>query len=89
MRLKRLPRDDLAVAKPVGPRALALVSDFIRFDPSELDTPQPDHGVPCCYEALRENAWLHDLPYAVEKSVPRPEHPLDAAVGWAILATPR
>ena len=44
--LKRLPRDDLAVAKPVGPRALALVSDFTRFDPPEFDSPQPPASVP-------------------------------------------
>ena len=59
MSLKRLPRDDLAVAKPVDPRALALVSDFARFDPPEFDSPQPDHGVASCYEALREDTWLH------------------------------
>jgi len=61
MSLKRLPRDDLAVAKPVGPRALALVSDFTRFDPSQLDSPESDHGVASCYEARREYAWLHVL----------------------------
>src|SRR5215208_5132534 len=58
---KRLPRDDLALAKPVGPRALALVSDFTRFDPSELDSPESDHGVASFHEALREYAWLHVL----------------------------
>jgi hypothetical protein len=61
MSLKRLPRDDLAVAKPVGPRALALVSDFTRFDPPEFHSPEPDHGVASRYEALREDAWLHVL----------------------------
>jgi hypothetical protein len=61
MTLKRLPRDDLAVAKPEGPRTLALVSDFARFDPSDLDSPEPDHAVASCYEALREDAWLHVL----------------------------
>jgi hypothetical protein len=61
MSLKRLPRDDLAVAKPVGPRALALVSDFTRFDPPDFDSPQPDQGVASRHEALREDAWLHVL----------------------------
>jgi hypothetical protein len=61
MCLKRLPRDDLAVAKPIGPRALALVGDFTRLDPPDLGSPEPDHGVASCYEALREDARLHVL----------------------------
>src|SRR5918995_349081 len=61
MSLKRLPLDDLAVAKPVGPRALALLSDFTRFDPPDFDSPEPDHGVASCYEALREDARPHVL----------------------------
>jgi hypothetical protein len=61
MSLERLPLDDLAVAKPVGSRALALVSDFTRFDPPDFGSPEPDHGVASCHEALREDAWLHVL----------------------------
>src|SRR5918994_7952685 len=61
MSLKRLPLDDLAVAKPVGPRALALLSDLTRFDPPDFGSPEPDHGVAFCDEALREDAWPHVL----------------------------
>jgi hypothetical protein len=61
MSLKRLPPNDLPVAKPVGPCALALVSDFTRFDPPKFDSPQPDHDVASRYEALREDAWLRVL----------------------------
>ena len=88
MSLKRLPRDDLAVAKPVGPRALALVSDFTRFDPPELDSPQPDHGVASCYEALREDARLHVLisrfkpiAHLVVPAQPRPAWSLEHNLG--------
>jgi hypothetical protein len=47
--------------RAAGPRALALVSDFTRFDPPELDSPESDHGVASCYEPLREYAWLQVL----------------------------
>ena len=36
MSLKRLPLDDLAVPKPVGPCALALASNLARFDPPDF-----------------------------------------------------
>jgi hypothetical protein len=61
MRFKRLPPDDLAVAKPVDPRALAVVSEFTRLDPPELGSPEPHQGVVSWYEALWEDAWLHVL----------------------------
>jgi hypothetical protein len=61
MRLKRLPRNDLAVPKPIGPRAVALVSDFIRLDPPGLGLAESDHDVASRYEALRDDAWLHVL----------------------------
>ena len=41
--VKQLSSDDLAVAKPVGPRALALVSDFTRLDPPHLHFSKSDH----------------------------------------------
>jgi hypothetical protein len=61
MGLKRPPHDDLAFAKPVGPRALALVSDFTRLDPPDFHSPEPDHGVASGHEALREDARPHAL----------------------------
>jgi hypothetical protein len=88
MSLKRLPRDDLAVAKPVGRRALALVSDFTRFDPPHFGSPEPDHGVASVHEALREDAWLHVLisrfkPFAhlVVAAQPRPAWSLEHNLG--------
>lgn len=59
MSLKRLPRDDLPITKPEGPCALALVSDFTRSNPSNLDFPEPDHDDALCHEALRDDARLH------------------------------
>src|SRR4051794_41228588 len=61
MSLKRLPRDDLSVAKPEGPRALALVSEFARLDPPDLNSPESDHHVPLCDKPLRDDAGLHIL----------------------------
>ena len=88
MSLKGLPRNDLAVAKPVGPRALALVSDFTRFDPPEFGSPQPDHGVASRYEALREDAWLHvhisrlkPIAHLVVPAQPRPAGSLEHNLG--------
>jgi hypothetical protein len=88
MSLKRLPLDDLAVAKPVGPSALALVSDFTRFDPPDFDSPEPDHGVASSYEALREDAWLHGLisrfkpiAHLVVPAQPRPAWSLEHNLG--------
>jgi hypothetical protein len=57
--VKRLPPDDLAVAKPVGPRPLALVTDLARVEPPDLGPPDPDHSVPSRYEAFRDDARLH------------------------------
>src|SRR5919198_1925221 len=88
MSLKRLPLDDLAVAKPVGPRALELVSDFTRFDPPDFHSPEPDHRVASFDEALREDAWLHVLisrfkPFAhlVVPAQPRPAWRLEHNLG--------
>src|SRR3954447_4862923 len=61
MRLERLPLDDLAGAKPIGTRALDLLSDFTRFDPPQFGSAEPDHGVAACDEARREDARLHVL----------------------------
>jgi hypothetical protein len=61
MSAKWLPPDDLAPAKPVGARALELASHFTRLDPSNLGSPETDHGVASCYEALREEARLNVL----------------------------
>src|SRR5215204_784441 len=57
MSFKRLPGDDLAVAKPEGPRALALVSDLTRLDPPSLDLAKSDHDRALCQEAVRDDAW--------------------------------
>ena len=88
MSLKGLPRNDLAVAKPVGPRVLALVSDFTRFDPPEFGSPQPNHGVASRYEALREDAWPHVLisrlkpiAHLVVPAQPRPAGNLEHNLG--------
>jgi hypothetical protein len=88
MGLKRLPLDDLAAAKPVDPGALALVSEFTRLDPPELDSPEPDHGVVSCYEALREDAWPHVLisrfkpiAHLVVPAQPRPAWSLEHNLG--------
>ena len=88
MSLKRLPPADLAVAKPVDARALALVSDFTRFDPPDFGSPQPDHGVVSCYEALREDAWLHvhisrfkPITQLVVPAQPRPAWSLEHNLG--------
>jgi hypothetical protein len=61
MRLKRLPPDDLAVAEPERPRALALMSDITRLDLPEFRSPQPDHSVAFGDEPCREDARPHVL----------------------------
>jgi hypothetical protein len=88
MSLKRLPLDDLAVAKPVGPRALALVSDFTRFEPADFDSPEPDHSVASRHEALREDPGLHGLisrfkpiAHLVVPAQPRPAWSLEHNLG--------
>src|ERR671930_1619698 len=88
MRLKRPPHDDIAVAKPVGPRALALVSDLTRFDPPRLHSPEPDYGVAARHEALREDARPHVLvsrfkpsAHLVVPAQPRPTRSLEHNVG--------
>ena len=88
MSLKRLPLDDLAVAKPVGTRALALMSDFTRFDPPDLGSPKTDHGVASRYEALREDARLYVLiprfepiAHLVVPAQPRPAWSLEHDLG--------
>jgi hypothetical protein len=59
--VKWLPLDDLAVAEPAGPRALALVSDLTRLDPPDLHFPQSDHDVALYDEAIRDDSRLHVL----------------------------
>lgn len=88
MGLKWLPPDDLPVAKPVGPRALALVSDLTRVDPPDFHSPEPDDSVPSCHKALREDAWPHVLvshskPFAhlVVPAQPRPAWSLEHNLG--------
>src|SRR5919197_2430424 len=88
MSLKRLPLDDLAVAKPVGPCALALLSDLTRFEPPNFGSPEPDHGVASCYEALRDDAWPHVLisrfkpiAHLVVPAQPRPAWSLELNLG--------
>src|SRR5215211_5140513 len=58
---KRLPPDDLAVAKPEGPSALALVSDLTRLDPPHLHLSESDHDVALYDEAIRDDARSHVL----------------------------
>jgi hypothetical protein len=75
MSLKRLLRDDLAVAKPVGPRALALVSDFTRFDQSELDSPESDHD------------WSSTSGSSCERNSSTSAHPLKSSTHRRATAT--
>jgi hypothetical protein len=58
---KRLPPDDLAVAKPGDAGALALVSDLTRLDPPHFHFSKSDHDVALYYEALRDDSHPHVL----------------------------
>jgi hypothetical protein len=64
------------------------VSDLTRFDPSDLGSPQADHGVASGYEALREDARAHGLisrfkpiAHLVVPAQPRPAWSLEHDLG--------
>jgi hypothetical protein len=61
MSFKRLPPDDLALVKPEGAGALALMSDVTRLDPPHFYFSKSDHDVAPCYEAVRDDSRLHVL----------------------------
>src|SRR5512132_558094 len=70
MAVKRLPPDDLPVAKPERSAALGLVSNLARLDPAHLDSAEPDDDVPVCDEAIRDDPRPHALVSRLEP-IPR------------------
>ena len=83
MSAKWLPPDDLAPAKPEGPRALELASHLIRFDPSDFGSPETDHGGATCYEALREEARLNVLVFLF-KPIAQFAVPVQPRAAWGL-----
>lgn len=83
MSAKWLPPDDLAPAKPEGPRALELASHLIRFDPSDFGSPETDHGGATCYEALREEARLNVLVFPF-KPIAQFAVPVQPRAAWGL-----